>query len=304
MIPIERVFFAAINAGNAAEVKKLLGTNRELILAEDDESSGPLRGDYPIHRACRVGNNEIVKAILEVSLNEKDRPKIDKDKGSVPAASPLMIAVAKQHLSVVKQLISVGANVNYVNHKDSGYTPIYFAISSAGKPGNPEIVQVLVDAGADVTHMANEMDPITFATGKGNEQIVSILKKGLQDSIEKLQRSKNEQEKQKAELKKQQAELAAKAGKIQSDLKDMREKHTQERVNYLSKVSEFALDQYKSAAVDGVDRSHQFEEMQRYNREVLSRLSPNAQQAYADAQNKQASSTASDQTSSPQNKPK
>lgn len=282
----------------------MIRTNRELLSLEDMDSTPPAKGDMPIHRICRDGDVEALKRILAVSPNEHERRR--KDNGFYP----ILIAAAKQHFDVVKSLIAAGANIEVRCPNDSSfknYTTIFLPIKSQ----NRALVQLLVDAGADVFAKSNTgSDPASVAQATGNNEIFEIIKKAMLAALakqkaeaERLEAKQKEAEKQKAELKKQEAELAAKAGKLQSDLKDMHEKHKQAEINYLSKVSDFVLDQYKTAAVDGVDRSHQFEEMQRYNRSVLAQLAPsNAQSAYTEAQKRQAqASTATGQTTVPRN---
>lgn len=288
----QREFFAAVDAGNTTKVTELLGTNRELLSAIDDESEGAPKGDNPIHRACRVGNVNVLNAILAVSMAEKDKPKVV---NGIPGPSPLIIATSKQHISVVARLIEVNANVNYINQKDFGYTALFFAISTAGKPGNPAIVQALINAGADVTYKANNGgDPITFAQEKGTSEILSILKKAHQANIDKDKAKLAELEKQLAEEKKKREALAARNENLRANISAAQAQHAQAQNDLKLDFAKYSLDYYKNTVVDGKAPLPAYV--------PSSVASSKANQAYADAQKKQAQSSSA-QTTMPRTTP-
>lgn len=294
MKPAERVLFEAIANGKVDIVAQMISADKELLSAVDDESEGVSNGDNPIHRACRVGNVDVLNGILAVSMAEKDRPKIV---NGIPAPSPLMIAVSKQHTSVVIRLIEVSANVNYINQKDFGYTALFFAISAAGKPGNPMIVQALINAGADITYKANNGgDPITYAQVKGTSEILSILKKAHQANIDKMKAKLAELEKQQEEARNRYAELETRNKVLQTEISGAKAQYAQDQVKLNLEFAQYSLDVYKSAVVDG-------------NKGPLPKFVPSSvtasktNQAYTDAQKRQAQAGTPDQPATPGMKP-
>jgi len=81
------------------------------------------------------------------------------------------------HVETVRRLIAAGVNVDHVNRL--GWTALIEAIIlSDGGPWHQEIVQALVDAGADVNLADGEgASPLSLARRQGHMKIARILEK-------------------------------------------------------------------------------------------------------------------------------
>lgn len=89
--------------------------------------------------------------------------------------TPLIPAAERGHVDMVKLLVKTHVAIDHVNHL--GWTALLEAIVlSEGGPRHQQIVQVLVDAGADVNIPDKEdVRPVQHARQKGFENIVKIL---------------------------------------------------------------------------------------------------------------------------------
>ena len=80
-----------------------------------------------------------------------------------------MNSAGSASLETIKFLIENGANVNGCRAKE--YTPLRAAVSS----NRADVVQYLIDQGADVNLSGRESCPLTVAIQKGFFEIVKIL---------------------------------------------------------------------------------------------------------------------------------
>ena len=113
--------------------------------------------DERILAACAMG----------VALTQQRRPP------SLPAQT--RSCHADGHLEMVELLVTTKVDIDHVNHL--GWTALLEAIVlSDGGPRHQQIVQVLVDAGADVNIADKEgIIPLQHARQKGFQEIVKIL---------------------------------------------------------------------------------------------------------------------------------
>lgn len=258
MTQTEKALFEAIANGKVDVVAQMLNADKKLLSAVDDEIEGSPKWDCPIHRACRIGNVDVVNSILDVSQDEKDRPKIVE---GVQTASPLLLSIVKKHRLLVERLLALGANTNHANNKDNGYTAIFYAIGL----DDPDLVQALVTAGANLSYKAsNGAEPIRYASERENDQIVTILKKARLKELENRQK-----------------ELEARNKVLQSEISVAKAQHAQDQLKLNSEFAQYSLDVYKSVVVED-------------NKGPLPKFVPSSvassktNQAYADAQQKQA----------------
>jgi cytohesin len=120
----------------------------------------------PLHLAAIMGNEEIVRALLEKGANVDTKNKNDE--------SPLHLAVIAKNQEIVQVLLEKGANVDTKNKHDE--TPLHLAITFC--EGNPAIVQVLLEKGANVdTKNKHDETPLHLAITfcEGNPAIVQVL---------------------------------------------------------------------------------------------------------------------------------
>ena len=84
-------------------------------------------------------------------------------------------AAERGHVEMVKLLVHTAVDINHVNHL--GWTALLEAIVlSVGGPRHQQIVQILVDAGADVNIGDKEgITPLQHARQKEFHEIVRIL---------------------------------------------------------------------------------------------------------------------------------
>ncbi|KAI4892378.1 hypothetical protein NFI96_020653, partial [Prochilodus magdalenae] len=93
------------------------------------------RTTSPLHEACMGGNAECVKLVLSkgASLEAYD----------LYNGTPLHVACVNQHLECVKVLLNAGAKVNAARLHET-------ALHHAAKANNMEMIQLLVEFGANV----------------------------------------------------------------------------------------------------------------------------------------------------------
>ncbi len=96
--------------------------------------------------------------------------------------TPLIIATYANNLEIVDKLLSAGSRVNDVN--DAGYSALHFVASIKGI--NPEIVELLVEKGADVNQSAPDgLTPLKVACITGHADMAAYLyEKGANPKFE------------------------------------------------------------------------------------------------------------------------
>lgn len=129
----------------------------------DIESKEP-DGDYTaLHMAAFNGHTETVKLLIENGAQVDPRDHESK--------TPLLHACTGPFASTVKVLIEAGADVNAKEGTES-FTPLM----TAAALGQPEIVQLLLDNGADKTVADDDNDKaIDHARNEGQTEIVKML---------------------------------------------------------------------------------------------------------------------------------
>lgn len=145
----------AANSGNPKVVQLLLSLS-------DIEAEG-MDNWKPLHYASCAGNPETVKILLDRRADVNSRNKW--------GDMPLHVA-AKNRAEAVKTLITAGADVNAIQH--NGETPLHIACRSINL--YKEAVKALIDAGADVNARDNSGEtPIIVAYGFKRIEIVQFL---------------------------------------------------------------------------------------------------------------------------------
>ncbi|UJR35082.1 hypothetical protein I4U23_027857 [Adineta vaga] len=140
--------------------------------------------DYYSHKAKKT--IEIAKILLEYGAYvDKPIPYIYKDENNKEYSgkeTPLMIAVRKRNLPLVKLLIEKKANVNYIE-RQSGIRPIHYAISNSDEA----MFDLLDSAGALAPSIVITGDNTLlhwFCYKKENEGHLSILEKLIKTGVD------------------------------------------------------------------------------------------------------------------------
>ena len=95
------------------------------------------------------------------------------DVNSRDAAGTPMICVAARHnrREMIEKLLALGADINAVS-KDRGYSAVMDAVWKS----NTEIVEFLVERGANLSYISRDGQPVlVLAVGTGNEKVCRIL---------------------------------------------------------------------------------------------------------------------------------
>ncbi len=89
--------------------------------------------------------------------------------------TPLMLAASLGHLDQVNALIGAGANVAARDERE--YNALMCAVYNADLDrGFPDVVQALIDAGADIeTKIFYDIRPLMLAAGAGEAGVVIVL---------------------------------------------------------------------------------------------------------------------------------
>jgi uncharacterized protein len=137
----------AVYNGDAAEVRRLLRAGADVTLANR-------YGATPMSLAAEVANTDILKLLLEVGANA-DSPN--------PEGQTALLAVARTgNVAAAQLLLAHGATVD-AREKWGGQTALMWA--SARR--HPEMMQLLIDKGADVNARSIDRDYQRHVTAEG-----------------------------------------------------------------------------------------------------------------------------------------
>jgi len=154
-----KAMFHAVHINDIESVKKLCPLG----------AYATVRNENALWNASYNGQTEIVDILLQNGA----RPILNLP---YQDASPLFVAVMRSHVQTALLLIHEGANVNFrggvPNESTTGYTILYVAAYN----GLTEIVQMLIQAGADVNRMSAKCHiPLFAACTNGHYEIARIL---------------------------------------------------------------------------------------------------------------------------------
>lgn len=126
-------FFYLCATGKAEEVEKALAEKREYVNVQTDG------GKTALHIACEQSNNP---KLIELLIAQGANPEQEDHNG----LTPLMTAVGKGHVNVVKALLKAGVNTETKNEND-GSTAIFYTVKN---DNGVEVARILLDCGANV----------------------------------------------------------------------------------------------------------------------------------------------------------
>jgi ankyrin repeat protein len=145
--------FAAIDAGDLQAVRSLITAGADVNFVD---STGDYPGYCPLTLAAEAGHVEIVRELLAAGARHR---------------SFVRDAIRQGHAAIVEERLKLDdCDLDVIDDTD-GITPL---IHAAG--GSLEIVQMLVNAGADVNAVSSEGDtPLRRAVMGGKKDIVKFL---------------------------------------------------------------------------------------------------------------------------------
>ncbi|XP_050505193.1 ankyrin-1-like isoform X1 [Diabrotica virgifera virgifera] len=124
----------------------------------------------PLHLACRHGNLEIVKLLLENGAVYDNR------QGKSRNYSPLLVAIEMGHLEIIKYFISIGVDVNFSTNNED-YTLLHAACTNTQAQVQIEIVKLLIENGADVNKktLSKGATPLYCAINRMRPYVAELL---------------------------------------------------------------------------------------------------------------------------------
>jgi ankyrin repeat protein len=128
--------FEAAALGDGDRLRALLDEDPELATSWSDD------GFTPLHFAAFFGHPEAARLLVERGADLEAR---STNEQFALDAAPLHSASAAGHVEACRVLLNAGADVNAVQH--GGYT----ALLDAAANGNDELVELLLERGADRT---------------------------------------------------------------------------------------------------------------------------------------------------------
>jgi ankyrin repeat protein len=149
---------SAIQGGKTAETLSLLANKSHLHMLTPFGSW--------LHVAAKVGNLEIVKALVGLGLDVNLR-------GGTFDGSAINLAASYGHLEVVRWLLQAGSELDV---SEPERNPLFGAIQG----GHIGIVRFLIEAGMDhriryTGSSMQDMDALAFARERGQTDIVAFL---------------------------------------------------------------------------------------------------------------------------------
>jgi len=146
-----------------AAIKNRVEAARLLLSKGADVNVTAKDGNTALVLAVRDGHTGVAQMLLAkgADVNTKDRTAHD--------STPLHHAVINHHLAAARLLISKGADVNA---RASGGWPL---IISAASKGTRELVELLLDKGADANAQDESFTALSLATSWNNLPVVELL---------------------------------------------------------------------------------------------------------------------------------
>jgi uncharacterized protein len=146
-----------------------LETSELLLRAHANAKAATRYGSTPLSLACANGNGALVDLLLKAGAEAN---------AALPGGeTPLMTAARVGSLGSVKALLARGATVDAKDER-RGQTALMWAAAE----GHADVVQMLVELGADVRlRLSSGFTPLLFAVREGRSGVVRVLLKAGAD---------------------------------------------------------------------------------------------------------------------------
>lgn len=145
------------------------GKYRSRLQKLGSSQSLSINGFTALMVGCHMGRLQVVKELLQAKANPNLQHEVSGD-------TALMWAVKGGHTDIVQELLKNGANPNISNQK--GGRAIHIAVCSAStsnKENYLKIIQLLIQANADVNVLVDEWTPLMIASRVGNSRVAELL---------------------------------------------------------------------------------------------------------------------------------
>ncbi len=151
------LMFASIRKDNTAVIKQLLA-------AKVDVNARSQNGNNALMTAAINGATDAVGLLIEskADVNAKDNE-----------GHTALMSAARSDLQMVNLLLAAGADVNVVSSPPGEVS----ALSMAVLANKPDVVQRLIEAGANVNRSVGEETPLDIAEKNKSTEIIALLKK-------------------------------------------------------------------------------------------------------------------------------
>ncbi|MGW7102731.1 ankyrin repeat domain-containing protein [Streptomyces sp. NPDC054838] len=145
--------------GDVLEVSRLLGQNA----AVDGPNSD---GRTALDVAAERGHATVVRLLVEAGAGP------EQPAGEYRESTPLCLAAMHGHTAVVAVLLDAGAQLGAQGRMS--HLPLVLAATS-GAEGYPEVVDLLLDRGADINAAMKHKTALDWAAGFGQQRMVHHL---------------------------------------------------------------------------------------------------------------------------------
>jgi len=156
----------AIRSGNTKSIEALIAAEADPNAIHKDR----LRHERPLEAAADAGNKKAVEGLLAAGAD----PNAPLEEGMRPALDRAVFSDTKKHTEIARLLINAGADVHYTAFSEQGHPSSTILTIAAGN-ARPEVIELLIAAGADVNVFPALGTPLMEAAGEGRVDNMKVL---------------------------------------------------------------------------------------------------------------------------------